>query len=493
MKHRSKFIQIFCWLIVSCLQISQLTAQSYSNEEFTKRRQQFISQIDKGSIAVFTARKPVIRNSDEEYVFRQESDFYYLSGWEETESAFLLIPGAEKEFIMFVQPKNPWGEMWTGKKMGVEAAIKIFGADTAYSYYQFMEMLPEILRGHDKVYYNLSDEEINQQIISLLKEPRWFGMPGMSLPPEILEDPSVIIHTMRRVKSDYEMEQIKKAIDITCDAQIEAMKMTAPGMNECEVEAVIEYTFRKNGSPRVGFSSIVGAGEHTTVMHYMENNAPINNGDLLLIDIGAEYGYYSADITRTIPVNGKFSKEQKEIYQIVLDAQEKVIETLKPGVHFKEWEKVVGKVLAEGLYKLGLITDTSSDWQVKLWYPHSTSHWLGLDTHDAGFILTPDGTDFLQLKPGMVLTVEPGIYIGKAYLKNIHALLGDYLTGVPEEEITAFVKAVEPIAKKYMNIGIRIEDDVLITEKGCEVLSAKAPKELDDIESIMKIKSSFCE
>lgn len=486
------FFSTYGLLLIFCLLFKQSNAQLANKNEFARRRQKFMEKMD-GGIAVFKSNEFVARNNDVGYEFRQESDFYYLTGFDKPKSAFLLIPGSKKEFIMFVQEKNPFKEMWSGKLYGIEKAMNIFGADTAYCIEQFEEMLPEFLMSKEKVYYNMKDEEINETILSIVKIP-WGNNPRkVNDPPKHLIDPLPLVYEMRLIKSDYEIEMLRRAIDVTCDAHIEAMKSTAPEMFEYEIEAIIEYIYRKNGCPRVAFPSIVASGPNSVILHHIDNNRQTQNGDVLLIDIGAEYGYYAADITRTIPVNGQFNKAQKEIYEIVLEAQQAGIEMIAPGVSFNRVEDKVSEVIREGLFRLGLITDKESEWQYRTWYMHRASHWLGLDVHDAGSYFNLDKNTSRSLKPGMVLTVEPGIYIGANGLDKdkLFQIFKYFDHNVPEEEIIRFINAVKPVAEKYMNIGIRIEDDILITGGGQEVLSEKAPKEIKAIESMMQKESIF--
>lgn len=341
------------------------------------------------------------------------------------------------------------------------------------------KILPQYLRGKDKVHYSLKNKGLAEKLIKIINR-RWGNWPKQII------DPLQYIHDMRLIKGPEEIELMLKAIDITGEALVEAMKAAKPGMYEYEIEAIIEYIFRKNGSPRPGFPSIVGSGPNSTILHYEVNNRQIQDGDLIVMDIGAEYGYYSADITRTIPVNGKFSKEQKEIYEIVLEAQQSAIDIVAPGKGIYEVHYHALKIIKDGLYRLGLITDKNSKWQHRVWLMYNTCHWLGLDVHDVGGRGRDDGKG-RELKPGMVHTVEPGIYIGENSLDNLSKKLEHFK--LKEEEIAAFVNKVKPAAQKYVNIGVRIEDDILVTENGHENLSSKVPKEIDEIETLMKEKS----
>jgi len=264
------------------------------------------------------------------------------------------------------------------------------------------------------------------------------------------------------------------------------MKAVEPGMFEYEVEAIIEYIFRKSGAERPGFPSIVGSGPNSTILHYEDNNRQTQDGDLLLMDVGAEYSHYTADVTRTIPVNGRFSAKQKEIYEVVLHAQKEAIKIAAPGVGIYEINNRGVEVIKEGLYRLGLITDKGSQWQHRAWLMYNISHWVGLDVHDVGG-RGPDDGKGRRFEPGMVFTVEPGLYIREETLEYLPVMLGR--SGATKEELEAFVNAVRPAVRKYANIGIRIEDDILVTESGHEILSSKVPKEIDAIEKLMKKKS----
>ena len=481
MKKLSLISSLILVFLTGILTVSSIQAQSLSTEIFAQRRKELMEKMGNG-IAIFKSPNVSNRNSDISYPYRQDSDFYYLTGFEEPESAFLLVPQADKKFIMFVRNRNPRLEMWTGRIWGPEGAMEIFGADTAYTFAQFSKLLPRYLEGKEIIYYHSPDIEFRKKLRKMLKEqrgdqPRRFIKPLKYLPE------------MRLVKSPEEIQLMRKAINITCDAHIEAMRATEPGMYEYEIEAIIEYIFRKNGSPRNGFPSIVGSGPNSTIAHYDLNNRQTRNGDVLLMDIGAEYGYYSADVTRTIPVNGKFSQEQREIYEIVLEAQQKAIEMVAPGVGIGEVYGHCTEILKQGLYRLGLITDKDSEWQHRVWTLHGIGHWLGLDTHDVGGYLRDDEKGQI-LEPGMVFTVEPGIYFGENTLAYLSELSGDL---VSEEEITAFIDSVKPVAEKYINIGIRIEDDVLVTEDGYDVLSQKSPKKITEIEKLIAEKSYLTE
>jgi Xaa-Pro aminopeptidase len=489
MKIRVGNFKVFCYVLFFFLQFVPIEGQQFDAEEFANRRKLLMQEMN-GGIAIFESAEVAIRNYDTDYEFRQESDFYYLSGFDEPESAFLLIPGADKEFIMFVTPRNTVEEMWTGKIQGIEGAMNVFGADTAFAIERFDELLPYYVEGKDKIYCSVLDKKLTSRVLELM-EPR----PGdhnkhINKPPKTLIDPLPIVHEMRVIKSDHEVQLLRKAIDVTCDAHIEAMKAAEPGMYEYELEAIIEYIYGKNGCRLYAFPSIVGSGPNAAVLHHMKNDRKIQDGDLILIDIGAEKNYYAGDITRTIPANGSFSKEQAEIYDLVLLAEEEAIKMVRPGVSFKELEDKVISVMKEGLYELGLILDKNSDWQYQVWYYTYPWHYLGIDVHDVGRYVNDSTFTAREFETGMVVTMEPGLYISRSMMeivKNHEWFAIDF----PDEEVKAFFEKVQPVAEKYFDMGIRIEDDILVTKDGNEVLSAKAPKERKDIEAIMKYKSIF--
>lgn len=450
--------------------------QSFDKEIYAQRRKQFMKKMSNG-VAIFISPEVCNRNNDVDYQYRQNSDFYYLTGFTEPESAFILSPGSKNEFIMFVKPENPLTKMWTGGVCGIEGALEKYGADTAFEYDQFSDLVNYFLREKEIVYYNMSDDDFNDKVSEIINY-HWG-----SFPKQII-NPSEMIHSMRIIKSPQEIEIMQKAINATCDAHIEALKFTKPNKFEYEVKALIEYTFAKNNCARDGFPSIVASGPNATILHYEGQQRKMENGDLLLMDIGAEYGYYSADVTRTIPVNGKFTKEQKTLYEIVLSAQEMGIGMMKKGAGIGNIMNKMTEFVNEELYKLGLITDQNSDWQSRLWYFPYTCHWLGLDVHDVqGDVeMNEDG---VILQPGMVTTIEPGLYINPENLINLEQILRMSRVQISDVEIKEFIEKVQPVVQKYEYIGIRIEDDILITDNGYKNLSERAPKTVKDIENIM--------
>jgi Xaa-Pro aminopeptidase len=418
-----------------------------------------------GGVAVFPAAPTAIRNGDVEHEYRQDSDLYYLTGFGEPGSVAVLAPQeADHRFALFVQPKDRELEVWTGWRAGEEGARRDYGADLAFTIDKLDTELPKLLGGADRVYYRFgADPTFDERLIGLMRRfQRERQRTGTG--PTSITDPSEILHEMRLRKTPDELKSLRRAIDITCDGHLAALEAIQPGMFEFEIEALIGYVFRRSGSPRNGYASIVGSGPNATILHYTTNNRRIEDGDLVLIDAGTEFEYFTGDVTRTWPASGRFTEPQREVYRIVLEAQLEAIRAVKPGAAFIEPHDRAVRVLAEGMLKIGLLTGElesiieQSDY--KKFYMHRTSHWLGMDVHDAGPYKVAD--EWRKLEPGMVLTIEPGIYIAED---------------------------IEEVPERYRGIGVRIEDDVLVTEGGNEVLSARVPKEIDEVEQIMKSAS----
>ncbi len=451
-------------VLMAAFCFSPLLALPQVHEDYAIRRQKLMDFMGDG-IAVFKTSGQSSQN------------FFYLTGFEEPDAAMLLIPEADKKFILFVTPANPARSIWTGHVTGLEGAKERYGADFAYPLDQFEQILSRQLRGKKRLFCSFLDNELTSTLLQMVRRP-WNNS------PKELVDLTEKIYEMRVIKSGSEIKLLKKAADITAQAQIEAMKTAKSGMNEGEIEAVIEYVFRKMGATRPGFPSIVGSGPNSTVLHHEINNRQTIDGDLVVMDIGAEVGRYTADVTRTIPVNGQFSKEQKDIYSLVLEAEEKALGIIAPGVEINDVHNLAISVIADGLLNLGLITDKESRWQIRAWIMYTINHWIGLDVHDVGdYKRQRDSSRVLE--PGMVFTVEPGLYIRMETIENLQEIVGP---SVPEEEVAAFIEVVRPAVERYNNIGVRIEDDVLVTEDGYENLSIKAPKTIAEIEKIMKKK-----
>ncbi len=425
---------------------------------FEQRRKRFMSHMHDG-VAVFFAAPIRKRNNDVDYDYRQDSDFYYLTGFEEPESVCILAPSNPvQQYTLFVLPRDPQKETWTGIRNGVEGAIKNFGANRAHTINELTGVLPQFLQNNQRLYYSINrNPEADRIVFNTIDQVREMHRTGIYPPHEII-DPLEILSEMRLIKTPEDLEILQKAIDLSVKGHIAAMKSSKPGKFEYEIQAVIEYIFRTGGSTRNGYPCIVGSGPSTCILHYTTNNRKMEDGDFLLIDAGAEFGYFTGDVTRTYPVNGRFSSQQKAVYEIVLEAQKKAIQMVRPGNTFMQVHDVTVKILTEGLVSLGLLKGTTEEniekEEYKKYFMHRTSHWLGMDVHDVGKYRK--NGEWRVLQEGMVLTVEPGLYIGA------------------NDDIEAF-----------RNIGIRIEDDVLVTSEGPVVLSKACPKEISDLENLI--------
>jgi Xaa-Pro aminopeptidase len=415
--------------------------------------------MEPNSVAILPSGREVTRSNDTEFRFRQDSDFYYLTGFNEPDSVAVIAPGRDERFTLFVRPRDPEKEIWTGRRAGVEGAKETFGADAAFPTEEFHSKLGDILNGARNLYYRLGGHpDMDQAVISQLARMRSMGRRGVH-PPHAVIDPGTILHEMRLFKTEDEMRHMQRAADIAAEAHREAMKHAKPGMREYEVEALIEYIFRRSGAGAPAYSSIVGAGANATILHYVNNDAEIKPGDLLLVDAGAEYEGYASDITRTFPVGGRFTEAQREIYELVLDCQQQCIEMVAPGVTLEDMHKRSVEILTEGMVRLGLlqgdVPKLIEEEQYKKFYMHRLGHYLGMDVHDVGSY-QQDGEP-RAVEPGIVMTVEPGIYISET------------AEGIPD---------------KYRGIGVRIEDDVLVTPDGHKVLTDAAPKQIEEIEAL---------
>lgn len=431
-----------------------------AQKEFIKRRKQLMRMAQDDAIIILPSAPERIRSNDTHYPYRQDSDFWYLSGFAEPEAVLVMVPGRKHgENLLFCRERNPEREAWDGPRVGPEGAVEVLGIDDAYSIDDLDDILPGLLEGRRRVYYHFGrDKEFDLKLIGWLNRTRAQMRMGSEPPHEFLEL-GHLLHECRLFKSKDEIKLMQRSADIAAQAQIAAMRATRPGLYEYEIEAALQYCYKKNNAV-ASYEPIVGTGANGCVLHYRANNARLNDGDLLLCDAGAEYGYYASDITRTWPVNGRYSKEQRALYQIVLDAQAAALSKARVGQAWIAGHDAAVEVITEGLLSLGLLKGSlkqnlaSCDY--KKFYMHKTGHWLGLDVHDVGEYKIAG--DFRELEAGMVFTIEPGIYIAPG------------TKGVPE---------------KYQGIGIRIEDDVLITSKGAEVLSDKVPKTIDAIEALM--------
>jgi len=475
-----------------------------SADYFAQRRAQFMEQMDSDSIAIIAAKKSLNGAGVADHKFKQDLAFYYLTGFEMPDAVCLIIPGGIDEFVMFVPPHRqpmrmppsgmPGPMMGMGMMMGMPGMQMMMGRggmgmimggqgmmgptplnpEIFYSTEQMEKILPFYLRGKTKVYGNSDDSVLRDKIINAAQ--------GASLE---FADPDPIITDLRVIKDELELTLLRRAIDITCEAQINVLKRAQPGMYEYEIEAIIEGTFFRNGSPRVGFTSICGSGPNTYELHYSRNTRQTEPGDMIVMDIGAEYGNYTADVTRTIPLDGKFSPEQRDIYEIVLKANQETIAIVRPGLDYGEINTTAQRVLAGGLHRLGFVEDPDLSWQVRLWTRHGVSHGIGLAVHEAATRSDRYSSGRRrgdnQLEVNSIFTVEPGIYISERGLERKPR-------DVSDDEWNTYIEKVTPLVEKYRYIGVRIEDDVLVTPEGHEIVSLKAPKTIEDIERIMNRK-----
>jgi len=425
------------------------------SDEFRARRNRVLEAIHPGVLVVFSA--PVaLRNNDVEHEYRQSSDFFYLTGFDEPESVLVLSNVDAPKTTLLVRPRDPDRETWDGPRAGLEGALSTFGADEAFAVAELDTRLPDLLRGAPRLFYELGQQRADDdRVLRALAQLRRRTRQALVYPSSIHE-PAPIVHEMRLRKSASEIQKLSRALQITGQAHAELMRETRPGMFEYELEAKLRRAFRESGAERTAYAPIVGSGPNATILHHIRNNRRIEAGDLVLVDAGCEYDYYAADVTRTYPASGRFSAEQREIYSIVLDAQLAAIEHSRMGATLEDVHQAALGVIVDGLIRLGLIEGPRdvaiSEGRYKPYFMHRTSHWLGMDVHDVGRYYHATGPR--ELEPGMVLTVEPGIYI-------------------------AADGAAEP---RYRGIGVRIEDDVLISEHGPVVLSSGIPKSIDEVE-----------
>ena len=417
--------------------------------------------MEPNSIALLAAAPPRVRNSDAEYLYRQNSDFHYLTGFTEEKALLALIPGRKQgEVVLFCQQKDKAKELWHGTLMGPDVARKELEIDDAFPVDDMDDIFPGLIEGRDRVYYSMGkDDRFDNQVMNWLKVIRSKAKIGAHPPGEFLMLDH-LLHELRLIKSTNEIKLMQQAAKISAEGHKRAMAYCRPGIREYELEAELLHAFTRNGSRAPAYTSIVATGDNACILHYIENGSEVKAGDLVLIDAGCEYGHYASDITRTFPANGKFSPEQKAIYNIVLKAQLAAIEAIRPGVPWDEPHNISVKIITQGLVRLGIMNGRPSQLikseAYRDFYMHRIGHWIGMDVHDVGDYKIDD--DWRLLEPGMVTTVEPGIYISPSNKK---------------------------VPKKWRGIGVRIEDDVLITRNGNKVLSADIPKTIQEIESFM--------
>ncbi len=427
---------------------------------FRARRDRFMKALGAGAVAILPGAPAAIRSNDVEFVYRQDSDFYYLTGFPEPESAALFAPGhCDGEFVLFVAPRDRERETWTGRRAGVEGATADYGADQAYPATEFEQVAARYLERAERLHYPLGiNARMNERMLKLYRQAHALKARTGS-GPAVIADPREIIHEARLKKAPEEVALMRQAAAISAEAHLRAMREARGGMMEWEVEALVNYIFRKSGAAGPSYPTIAASGPNAAVLHYTANERRIGTGELLLIDAGCEYAFYASDITRTFPVAARFNPLQRDVYQVVLEAQLSAIAAIKPGVRIDEPHGAALKRLADGMRQLGLVQgsveEIVANASYRRYYMHRTSHWLGMDVHDVGLYRVADQARVLE--PGMVLTVEPGIYVAAGDEQAPEALRG---------------------------IGVRIEDDVLVTPEGHEVLTAAVPKRIADLEAL---------
>jgi len=429
-------------------------------KEFSRRRRQLMRMMGRDSIAIIPAAPERLRNRDVEYPYRPDSDFYYLTGFGEPEAVAVLAPGRQHgEYLLFCRERDPKMETWTGRRAGTQGAIEAFGADDAFPISDIDDVLPGLLESRERVFCTMGAyQDFDKRVLEWVNRIRQGARTGSRTPDKFIALEH-LLHDMRLYKSRSEIRVMRTAVGTACRAHRRAMQICKPGMHEFEIEAELLHEFRRAGMVPA-YPSIVGGGANGCVLHYTENSGRLGDGDLLLIDAGAEYDCYASDVTRTFPVNGRFSVPQKALYEVVLAAQAAAIRQVRAGNHWNAPHAAAVRALTRGLIGLGLLKGKPAGLikqeAYRRFYMHRTGHWLGMDVHDVGDYKV--GGEWRVLEPGMVLTVEPGLYIPAGS---------------------------RGVARKWWGMGIRIEDDVLVTRNGPEVLSAAVPRTVADIEALM--------
>jgi Xaa-Pro aminopeptidase len=413
-----------------------------------------------GALAILIGGRLVTRSADSQFPFRQDSDFWYLTGFDHPNAIALLRTDGGPEYTLFVEPRDPDAETWTGFRPGVEGATRDHEADEAHPNQEFLTRLPDLLAGAKRVYHMLGrDAAIDAKIVETCESMRLRSRLGR-VPPEAVVDPRAIVHEMRLYKEPAELDLMRRAADISREAHGDAARLAHPGAFEYELEAALEYAFRRRGARGPAYTSIVGGGANATVLHYVRNDQKLREGEVVLIDAGCELAGYASDVTRTYPIGGRFGAAARAVYDVVLAAQEAALASCRPGITLPEIHDLAVRSLTEGLVGLGVLSGGIDELVAKeahrRFYMHQTSHWLGLDVHDVG-TYRKDGVA-RRLEPGMVFTVEPGLY---------------------------FAPSLDGVDPRFLGIGVRIEDDVIVTAEGCEVLTAAIPKAPEELEALV--------
>ncbi len=482
-------------------------AHPMTTTRYASRRSDFMSRLG-DTIAIIPAGKEQVRNDDVDHAFRQNSDFFFLTGFHEPDAVAVFDPShTTEQYTLFVRPRDPEMEAWNGRRAGTTGAVDRFAADRSHTLDDLDGWLRRRLMGRSSAAYALGgthDAKVLQALSAARSHSNRLGIPA----PDRIVDPRTILHEMRLIKTADEIDALRVACSISATAHAEAMRFTAPGRTERQVQAALEYVFASMGSERIGYGSIVAGGENAVILHYVENECSLKAGDLLLIDAAAEYQHLTADITRTFPVNGIFSPPQRATYELVLDAERQVIDMCAPGLPFTDMHTRAVEILSEGLVDLGLLPGTADEGVAKGWYRqfyfHGTGHWLGIDVHDAGaYRVEAKGR---PLQQGMTFTVEPGIYVApeKETVTLSHSLYDpdealrlSYELGSVEAKATLARRDEEAgsvtfdVPPEFLGIGVRIEDDILITDTGHENMSSGAPVDPDEIETICAENSAL--
>ena len=430
-------------------------------DEYARRRAALMARMEPGSIAILPAAPLQLRNSDVEHTYRQDSDFQYLSGFPEPEAVLVLIPGRDEgQYILFCRDRDPERELWDGRRAGQDGAVRDHGADDAFSIRAIDELLPSLMESRRRVYYAVGQQDsFDQQVMGWVNRVRAKVRQGVTAPSEFVAL-APLLHPLRLRKSEAELAVMRYAAQVSARAHVRAMQASRAGLYEYHLEAELDYEFGKGGARLPAYGSIVAAGRNACILHYRENDAPLNDGDLVLIDAGCEIDCYASDITRTFPVSGRFTSEQKAIYELVLKANLEAFRHIAPGKRWNDAHEATVRVITAGLVELGLLqgeVDALIEREAyKPFYMHRAGHWLGMDVHDVGDYKV--NGEWRELEPGMCMTVEPGIYVA---VDN---------------------PAVEP---RWRGIGVRIEDDVVVTASGCEILTGDVPKSVAEIEALM--------
>lgn len=427
---------------------------------FAERRKRVLAKLQ-GSALVVASNPEYTRNASVGFAYRQDSNFYYLTGFEEPGSVLVLRPGQTPESVMFVRPRNPERETWDGFRFGPEGVEKYFGIHKALPNSDLESELPKLLKPYSEVYFRLNkNSEFDKLFLSSLEKLRLSqGRTGYGLLS--IHDADVFLGEFRLIKQIHDLSNLRRACEISAQAHLSAMKFARPGRSEREVQGLLSYEFQKMGAAREGYNFIVASGSSATTLHYNFNDQICRAGDLLLIDAGAEFNYFTGDITRTFPVSGKFTEAQARVYEGVLQVQKNILSLLKPGLFFADLHKMGCELLTDLMLELGLLQGNRQELieadQHRKYYPHGIGHWLGMDVHDAGLYFR--NGEPRAIEENMCFTIEPGLYI-------------------PSDD-------GNPFAKKYLGIGVRIEDNVRITSDGCEVMTSSAPKEISELEKII--------